>query len=282
MRDLRDAKAMARTLREALKTKSISLTHSESLELVAKMLGFHDWNELSAKIQSESEGDVAKLATLIPASAAPLVARADIPVMPVRDIVLFPEMIVRLRVRRDATLRALDRAMAEDRRILVVTQRRAEDDHPTPSALYGVGITASVIGLVNRGDGTLRVLAQCLKRAAIVQWAEGSFLAATIAPIEETREKEEEAVALSRTVFEKIRRVEEIREQQGLKLFKFRSPEGYDLLIGPSEEPSVMADAVAARLSGTIEQKQEILEAADVVTRLQKILALIQADEQAA
>jgi ATP-dependent Lon protease len=170
--------------------------------------------------------------------------------------------------------------MAEDHRILVVTQRRAEDDHPTPSALYGVGITASVIGLVNHGDGTLRVLAQCLKRAAIVQWAEGSFLAATIAPIEETREKEEEAVALSRTVFDKIRRVEKI--ERGLKLFKFRSPEGYDLFISPSEEPGVLADAVAARLLATIEKKQEILEAADVVTRLQKVLALMQTDEQAA
>ena len=132
MRDLRDAKAMAQTLREALKTKSISVTHSESLELVAKMLGFHDWNELSAQIQSESGGDIAKPATLIPASAAPLGA-PDLPVVPVRDIVLFPRMIVPLFVGREASLRALDRAMAEDRRILAMTQRRSEDDDPTPS-----------------------------------------------------------------------------------------------------------------------------------------------------
>ena len=278
MRDFRDAKAMARTLRDLLRAKSVSLTHTDSLELVARMLGFHDWNELSAKIQSESEGAVARPRTLIPASTAPLVARADIPVVPVRDIVLFPEMMVPILVGRDASKRALECAMSEDRRILVVTQRRAEDDHPTPSALYGVG-TVSVIDVLNRGGGGLTalegltVLAKCLKRAAIVQWAEGLFLAAAIAPIEETRGKDEEAVALSRTVIEKLR---------AMKGFPFRHSEGYDLWTGPPEEPGDLADAVAARLSGTIEQKQEILEAADVITRLQKILALIQTGKEAA
>ena len=147
MRDFRDAKAMAQTLREGLKPKSVSLTHSESLELVARMLGFHDWNELSAKIQaeiqsriqSESQPPIARPATIIPPSAQPLAARADLPVVPMRDIVVLPQMIVPLFVGRDATVRALERAMAEDRRILAVTQRRAGDDLPTPSALYGVG-----------------------------------------------------------------------------------------------------------------------------------------------
>jgi uncharacterized protein len=274
MRDFRDAKGMARTLRDLLRAKSVSLTHTESLELVARMLGFHDWNELSAKIQSESEAALAKPATLIPESAAPLVARADLPVVPVRGIVLLPQMLVPLFVGRDATERAIERAMAEDRRILAVTQRRAEDDHPTPSALYGVGTIVSVLHVASRGDGTLSVVAKCLKRAAITQWAEGPFLTATIVPIEETRGKDEEAVALSRTVIERLR-------AKGKNPFMY--PFGYDRLWhGPSEEPSALADAVAARVSGTIEQKQEILEATDVVTRLQKILALMQIDKQAA
>jgi hypothetical protein len=66
MRDFRDAKAVEQTLREALKAKSVSLTHGESLEVVAKMLGFHDWNELSARIQSENRPEVAKPATISP------------------------------------------------------------------------------------------------------------------------------------------------------------------------------------------------------------------------
>ena len=279
MRDLRDAKAMAQTLREALKTKSISVTHSESLELVAKMLGFHDWNELSAQIQSESGGDIAKPATLIPASAAPLGA-PDLPVVPVRDIVLFPEMIMPIFVGRDASRDAIEHAMAEDRRILVVTQRRAEDDHPTPSALYGVGTVSFIDVLNRRRDGKLAVSAKSLKRATIVQWAEGRFLAATIAPIEETRGKDEEAVALWRTVIETLRARGMSPSTAGdVKLSRKGS---WDLWGGPPEEPGDLADAVAARLSGTIEQKQEILEAADVITRLQKLLALIQTGKEAA
>jgi uncharacterized protein len=187
-------------------------------------------------------------------------------------------MLVPLILGRDAAKRAIQRAVAEDRRILAVTQRRADDDDPTPSALYGVGTIVSVLPVLSR-DGNLRAVAKCLKRAAIVRWTEGPFLTATIAPIEGTRDKDEEAVALSRTLIEKLR---------ARGKFPFMYPRGYDCLWhGPSDEPGVLADAVVGRLwgdilCGTIEQKQEILEAADVVTRLQRILALIQADEQAA
>jgi uncharacterized protein len=271
MRDFRDAKAMAQTLREALKTKSVSLTHSESLELVAKMLGLHEWNELSAKIQSANPPPVGKPSTSIPASDAPLVTRADLPVVPMRDIVLLPQMIVPLFVGRDRTIRALEHAMAEDRRILAVTQRRAEDDFPAPSALYGVGTIASVIDLVKLGDGTLKVLAKCLKRAAIVQWAESPFLAAAVGPIEETRGNDEEALALARAVREKLMAHRKIGILSSL----------YDRL-SDIEEPGLLADAVASHLTSKIEQKQEILEAADVITRLQKVLALMQTDQQAA
>ena len=129
-----------------------------------------------------------------------------------------------------------------------------------------------MIDLVKHSDGTIKVVVKCLKRAAIVQWAEGPFLAAAIAPIEETRGKGEEVLALSRAVAEKIRKLRAMK----------RVPLPYDLWTDPAEEPGVLADAVAAHLSGTIEQKQEILEAADVVTRLQKVLALMQSDKQPA
>ncbi len=137
MRDFRDAKAMAQTLREALKPKSVSLTHSESLELVAKMLGFHDWNVLSAHIQVNPEKDRTRTPVGI-----------DLPIVPCRDIVLFPNMGTPLFVGRDSTKRALECAMAGDRRVLAVTQRRAGDDDPDPSALYGVGVIATVIDLI--------------------------------------------------------------------------------------------------------------------------------------
>ena len=99
MRDFRDAKAMAQTLREALKTKSVSLTHAESLELVAKTLGFHDWNVPSARIQSEHQRPVTEAAQ--PPIAATMVGKnlrrgERLPTMPLRDLVLFPKMTLPL------------------------------------------------------------------------------------------------------------------------------------------------------------------------------------------
>src|SRR5262245_15394502 len=91
MRDFRDAKAMAQTLRDALKARSVSITHSESLELIAKILGFHDWNVLSARIQAERPA--ADLST-----ATPLPGGASMPTIPLRDIVLFPRMTLPLYV----------------------------------------------------------------------------------------------------------------------------------------------------------------------------------------
>ena len=113
MRDFRDAKAMAQTLREALKTKSVSLTHSESLELVATILGFHDWNVLSATIQSEVQ-PAANPGSTIPATVR-LAAENQLPTVPLRDIVLFPHLNVPLFAGRAKTIHAVECAMAKDR-----------------------------------------------------------------------------------------------------------------------------------------------------------------------
>src|SRR5262245_56170003 len=98
MRDFRDAKAMAQTLRESLKMKSIALTHSESLELVATILGFHDWNVRSATIQSKVQ-PAANPGSTIPATVG-LAAENQLPAVPLRDIVLFPHLNVPLFVGR--------------------------------------------------------------------------------------------------------------------------------------------------------------------------------------
>src|SRR5258707_15606889 len=115
MRDFRDAKAMAHTLREALKTKSVSLTHSESLELVAKILGFHDWNVLSATIRSEAQ-PAANPGSTIPATVR-LAAGHQLPTLPLRDIVAFPHLNAPLFAGRAKAISAVERAMAEDRSI---------------------------------------------------------------------------------------------------------------------------------------------------------------------
>jgi ATP-dependent Lon protease len=269
MRDFRDAKAMAQTLREALKTKSVSLTHSESLELVATILGFRDWNVLSATIQSEGQ-PAANPGSTIPATPR-LAAENQLPIVPLRDIVLFPHLNVPLFAGRAKTISAVERAMAEDRRILVVTQRRPGDDNPTAADLYGVGLTASVTDAFKLNDGTIKLLVKTFTRATIVRLVEDPFLTAEIAPFDESRGQDEEAIALSRAVLE--------------TLFAARNAGQISFIYDRSQdlkEPGTLADAVAATLTCDIRQKQDLLETGDVVSRLQKILALMKTDQQAA
>jgi hypothetical protein len=196
MRDFRDAKAMAQTLREALKAKSVSLTHSESLELVAKALGFPDWNFLAAKIQHSQPTSAPSEAPARPTNPRAMPAGAVVPIVPMRDVVLFPQMIMPIFVGRDKTKQAIERALATDRRILVLAHRRSGDDDPALDALYSVGVTASVANRVTLADGSLKITVSGLERAAVVRPIEEEFLAAEIAPREEIRSQTAEAVAL--------------------------------------------------------------------------------------
>ena len=239
MRDFRDAKAMAQTLRDELKAKGVSLTYSDNLELVAKVLGFHDWNTLAAKIQSENHSLITQPGTTTPTTPRPTTPTgAGLPTIPLRDIVLFPNTVIVLSIGRDATKRALDNAMAGDKRILAVTQRRAADDAPTPDALYNVGVIASVIGEpVSLDDGTMKILVNALKRVAIIRFAEGEFLTAETTPIQESCGAEEEAFNLSHAVLEKL---QAHRNIDGLS-----SPYAG---LSSIQEPSALADAIAPLL----------------------------------
>jgi uncharacterized protein len=194
MRDFRDAKAMAQTLRDALKQKSVSLTHSESLELVAKILGFHDWNQLSARIQSGIQSGIlsrpGRASIRIHAGedrpAVLLPTGADMPVVPIRDLVMFPFMIAPLFVGREKTVNAIDCAMAGDRRIVAVTQREVGDDDPAQEALYGVGVTASIIDSMTLADGSIRIIVKSLERVTLTRFFAGEMLAAKVAPFAES------------------------------------------------------------------------------------------------
>jgi len=272
MRDFRDAKAMAQTLREALNAKSVSLTHSESQELIAKILGFRDWNVLAARIQA-GQPNAPESGTPAPATVPTSIsAGAGIPIFPMRDLVLFPQMITPIFVGRDKTRRAVERAMAGDRRVLVVAQRRGADDDPdTLESLYPVGVTASVISRQTQVDGVLKVAVSGLQRTAIVRLINDGFLGAEVAPIEETRGQSAEADALSRAVLDAYQIYADV---------DFSSlPPGPKARFGlPSiGDPSLLADTVAPLLSIGIEKKQQLLETSDVVTRLETILDLMNA-----
>jgi uncharacterized protein len=271
MRDYRDAKAMAQTLRDALKSKSVSLTHSESLELVAKILGFHDWNELSARIQSGPDPTSIRVRAADELPSVPLPEGADLPVVPMRDIVLFPYMIAPLFIGREKTRRAIECAMGADKRIVAVTQRQAGDDDPTPEALYGVGVIASVIDFMPLPDGTLRIITRSLERATLTRCIAGEMLAAKVAPFAESQGDVAQSVTLVRTVLERLRAY--------LKTDFSAVP--YNRLPH-IREPGVLADAIAPLLPVEIGERQELLETGDAIARLEKILALMKNDRRAA
>jgi ATP-dependent Lon protease len=263
MRDFRDAKAMAQTLRDTLKTKSVSLTHSESLELIAKAFGLHDWNVLAAAIQASQP---------VPTESRESPDGGSVvPVVPLRDIVVFPQMVVPLFVGREKTRRAAETALARDGRIFAVTQRRATDDDPSLTDLHKIGVVAKVIHHLPLSDGTIKLFISGVQRAAIVKLVASEFMAAEVASFEDTGSGlTAESMALSRQVLDAY---EAYANVPPIKL------EGY------FTEPGMLADTIAPLLqmpSIGIDKMQQLLETNNPVKRLEMILELMRAGQQAA
>ncbi|MBO9111933.1 MULTISPECIES: LON peptidase substrate-binding domain-containing protein [Rhizobium/Agrobacterium group] len=264
MRDFRDAKAMAKTLREALSAKSLALSTSESQELVARILGFRDWNVLAARIQS----------TEIPATSAQantrISADAKIPVVPMRDMVLFPHMVSRIFVARDKTRQAVEQALAGDRRVLVVAQRSGTYDRPsTADALHSVGVMANVVDRQTQVDGALKVTVCGLQRAGIVGIIDGEFLEAKVKAVGEQGAQSKEAADLSSAVLDAYQSYAEVD-------FSALPPGSKARFSLPSVgDASQLADTVATLLSAGIEQKQQLLETSDVVERLKRLIEMM-------
>lgn len=266
MRDFRDAKAMAKTLREALDAKSVTFTNSESQELVARILGYRDWNVVAARIHaSQSSATSAQASTPFPGGT-------DIPIVPMRDMVLFPYMISRIFVARDKTRQAVEHALAGDRRVVIVAQKRSADDRPASlDALHPVGVIANVIDRQTQADGALKVTVCGLQRTGIVRLTDGEFLAAEVASIEEEGGQSTEAAALSSAVLDAYQTYAEVDFSALLPGSKARFG------LPSIGDPGLLADTVAPLLSTDIEQKQQLLETRNVVTRLERLIELMSA-----
>jgi uncharacterized protein len=273
MRDYRHAKAMAQTLRNALKDKSVSISHSESLEIVAKVLGFRDWNVLADRIQSDRKEPVRE-PHRAPAVTAPPPADAGLPLVPLRDLVLFPQMTVPIFVGREKSRRAVERAISSDRRILAVAQRRAYDDSITLNDLYQVGVTASVIERLTLSDGTLKLFVTGRERVAVLHLTDRECLVAETTAIEELRTQSAEAIALAQTLIEAF--------QSYANITLGPLPEALLRQLPHIREPAILADTVAPLLAIGRDQKQDLLETADVVARLEKIHDRMRSEHQAA
>ncbi|MBX7247622.1 MAG: endopeptidase La [Caulobacteraceae bacterium] len=193
-----------------------------------------------------------------------------IPVLPLRDIVVFPHMVVPLFVGRDKSVRALDEVMRGDKQILLATQKNSADDEPQPDAIYEVGVLATVLQLLKLPDGTVKVLVEGKSRATIGRFtAQADYFEAEIAYIAEDGGPSEEAEALSRAVVEQF--------ENYVKLNKKVPPEALSS-IPQITDPGKLADSVAAHLSVKIADKQQLLELFEVPRRLERVYALMEGE----
>ncbi|ATQ43088.1 endopeptidase La [Caulobacter mirabilis] len=193
-----------------------------------------------------------------------------LPVLPLRDIVVFPHMVVPLFVGRDKSVRALEEVMRTDKQILLATQKNSADDDPATDDIYDVGVIATVLQLLKLPDGTVKVLVEGKTRAAVVKFTtREDYYEAEAAEIAEDAGEEHEAEALSRAVAEQF--------ENYVKLNKKIPPEAL-ASIPQIAEPGKLADSIAAHLSVKIGDKQQLLEIFDVVKRLEKVFALMEGE----
>jgi len=192
------------------------------------------------------------------------------PVLPLRDIVVFPHMIVPLFVGREKSVRALEDVMKDDKQILLVTQKNAAQDDPTPEDIFSVGTVGTVLQLLKLPDGTVKVLVEGGQRASITSFAETEdFFQAYADLIEERPGDNQELEALARAVVSQF--------EQYIKLNKKIPPEVL-VSINQIEEPGKLADTVASHLALKIPEKQQLLETSTVSERLERVYAFMEGE----
>ena len=190
-----------------------------------------------------------------------------LPLLPLRGVIVFPNMVMHLDVGRERSVNALEQAMMEDNKILLVSQKEARIDEPAPEDLYTMGTIAQIKQLLKLPGGTIRVLVEGLARARINKYLSNDpFFKVEVEEIEEVEKKSVEVEALMRSVIYQF--------EQYIKLSKKIPPDTL-VTVTSLEEPGRMADLIASNLMLKIQQKQEILEATTPLKRLEKLSEIL-------
>ncbi|MDB5722311.1 MAG: endopeptidase La [Alphaproteobacteria bacterium] len=192
------------------------------------------------------------------------------PVLPLRDIVVFPQMIVPLFVGRDKSVAALESAMAGDKKIFLVSQLDPAEDDPDRDALYDMGVVATVLQLLKLPDGTVRVLVEGQQRATLVNLtAQAQHLSAEIDLIEADEPEGAEVSALMRSVVEQFENYSKLNK---------KLPAETAVQLGQIEEPSRLADSVAANINIKVSDKQALLAELEPSRRLEMAFAFMEGE----
>ncbi|VBB69762.1 ATP-dependent protease La Type I [invertebrate metagenome] len=192
------------------------------------------------------------------------------PVLPLRDIIVFPHMVVPLFVGRERSVRALDDVMKNDKQILLVAQRNAAQDDPVTEDIYRVGAVSSILQLLKLPDGTVKVLVEGGQRARIINFTNNeSFFEAYAELVEEQIGNVQELEALSRSVIAQF--------EQYIKLNKKIPPEVL-ISVNQVDDPAKLADTVVSHLALKVADKQELLETEIVSERLERIYSFMESE----
>ncbi|MBT3263876.1 MAG: endopeptidase La [Acidiferrobacteraceae bacterium] len=203
-------------------------------------------------------------------SIDPITPRTRYHMLPLRDVVVFPHMVIPLFVGREKSIKALDEAVEAGKQIFLAAQHDAADDDPAPENIFGVGTVANILQLLRLPDGTVKVLVEGMSRAAIVNYVETeeSFVV-DAAPVGEGEFDDREGEVLMRTVISEF--------EQYVKLNSKIPPEVLTSLSG-IEDPGRLADTIAAHLTLRNDEKQKILEFGDVRECLEHILGIMESE----
>ena len=205
-----------------------------------------------------------------PTAQSPSSGATTHPVLPLRDIVVFPHMIVPLFVGREKSVRALEEVMAEDRQILLSSQIDPSIDDPTTEGIYRTGVLANVLQLLKLPDGTVKVLVEGKTRVKITEFIDNpSFFEASATRLNEVEGDKQAVDALVRAVADEFERYAKIRKN---------IPEEALGAVSETREPARLADLVAGHLGIDVAQKQAILETLDVAERLEKVYGHMQGE----
>ncbi|HHI94715.1 MAG TPA: endopeptidase La [Gammaproteobacteria bacterium] len=194
------------------------------------------------------------------------------PVLPLRDVVVYPYMVIPLFVGRDKSINALEAAMDDDKQILLAAQKNASQDEPEPEDLYRTGTVANILQLLKLPDGTIKVLVEGSERARVLNYlsTDDYFQAqVSLGDVETVSQDDRESEVLMRSVLAQF--------DQYVKLSKKVPPEILSSLAG-IEEPGRLADTIAAHMSLKIDEKQHILEIGNARTRLEHLIGLMEAE----
>ena len=194
--------------------------------------------------------------------------KIDLPLLPLRDIVVFPSMIIPLFVGRDKSITALNEVMKKDKKIVLVTQKNSEVDDPKKTDIFNYGCESNILQLLKLPDGTVKVLVEGLKRVKITDFRDDSkFITCTYEYLTEIIDKDANLMPIALTAIKKLEKLTSINKKISSETINN---------IKQLNDPSKIGDNIVSHLNTTISEKQQIFENLDVKKRLNSIIKIME------